>query len=375
MIKIIEVTNKQQKKEFVNFSFELYKNCSQWIPPLVQDEIDTFDKNKNPVYENADAWLYLAYENNNIVGRIAVIINKQEVDNQGIKKVRFGWLDMVDNLEVTKKLIEKAIEKAKEYQLEYIEGPMGFSNLDKVGALIDKYEQEGNMTTWYNFPYYIEHFKKLGLTPEKTFVESKFPFSKVNAGEKYERASKIICEKYQVRLIKFTKTKDILPYIDEMFELFNESYAKLSSYVAVSPKQIDFLKKKYIPMINPEYIKFVLDKNNKMIAFCIVMPSLSEGLKKSKGKLFPFGFYYLLKAKNNSKDIMFYLIGIHPDYMNKGITAVIFNDLFKIFTKNKIENCIRTPELLENDAIHNNFKNFDDGSNLRHRQTFKLVVG
>ena len=137
MIKITEVTTKQQKKEFVNFPFELYKNSEQWIPPLVQDELDTFDKNINPVYENANAWLFLALENEKIVGRIAVIINHQEIEKQGIKKVRFGWLDMVDNLGVTQKLIEKALEKAKEYKLDYIEGPMGFSNLDKVGALID----------------------------------------------------------------------------------------------------------------------------------------------------------------------------------------------------------------------------------------------
>jgi len=374
MITIQDVKTAQQKKEFVKFPYDLYKNCEQWIPPLYQDELDTFNPKKNPVFEHANAWLFLAYQNNEIVGRVAVIINNQEIENQGIKKVRFGWFDVIDNVEVTKKLLEKAIEIGAKHNLEYLEGPMGFSNLDKVGALVDGFEQEGNMTTWYNFPYYIKHFKALGLVPEKTFIESKFPFSKVNAGQKFERASKIISEKYQIKLLKFTKTNDILPYIDEMFQLFNETYAQLSSFVAVSNSQIDFLKKKYIPMINPEYIKFVLDKEGKMIAFSIVMPSLSEGLKKSKGKLFPFGFYHLLKAKNNSKDILFYLIGINPDYMNKGITALIFDDYYKIFTKNKIENCIRTPELLENFAIHNNFKNFDDGSNLRHRQTFRKNI-
>jgi hypothetical protein len=374
MLTISPVKTKKDYKNFVQFPYDLYKNCEQWIPPLFQDELYTFNPKKNPVFEHASASLFLVYENNEIVGRVAVIINRQEIENQGIEKVRFGFLDAVDDEEVFKLLLDKVEEIGKANHLKYLEGPMGFSNLDKVGALIDGFEQEGNMTTWYNFPYYIKHFKALGLVPEKTFVESKFPFSKVNAGEKFERAAKIISEKYKVRLIKFTNTNDILPYINQMFQLFNESYAKLSSFVAVSPSQIDYLKKKYIPMINPEYIKFVLDKDEKMIAFSIVMPSLSKGLKKSKGKLFPFGFYHLLKAKNNSKDILFYLIGINPDYLNKGITALIFDDYIKIFTKNKIENCIRTPELLENDAIHNNFKNFDDGSNLRHRQTFKKII-
>jgi hypothetical protein len=370
---ISPVKTKKDYKKFVQFPYDLYKNCEQWIPPLFQDELDTFNPEKNPVFEHASASLFLAYDNNKIVGRVAVIINKQEIENQGIEKVRFGFLDAVDNEEVFKLLLDKVVEIGRENNLKYLEGPMGFSNLDKVGALIDGFEQEGNMTTWYNFPYYIKHFKALGLVPEKTFVESKFPFSNVT-GTQFERGSRIVCEKYKVKLINFTKTKDILPYIDEMFELFNDAYAKLSSFVAVSPNQIDFLKKKYIPMINPEYIKFVVDQNQKMIAFCIVMPSLSEGLKKSKGKLFPFGFYHLLKAKNNSKDILFYLIGIAPEYHNKGITAVLFNDYFKIFTKNKIENCIRTPELLENASIHNVFKNFDDGSNLRHRQTFMKII-
>ncbi|MFY7810961.1 MAG: GTP cyclohydrolase, partial [Flavobacterium sp.] len=263
MITISPVKTNKDIQKFVQFSYDLYKNCKQWIPPLFQEELNNFNPKKNPVFENASANLFLAYKNNEIVGRVAVIINRNEIEQQGIEKVRFGWFDAIDNQEVFKKLLDTVIQIGRANNLKYLEGPMGFSNLDKVGALIDGYEQEGNMTTWYNYPYYIKHFKALGLVPEKTFVENKFQFSKVTTGTQFERGAKIVTEKYKVKLINFTKTKEILPYIDEMFQLFNSSYAQLSSFVAVSPKQIDFLKKKYIPMINPEYIKFVVDQNQK----------------------------------------------------------------------------------------------------------------
>jgi hypothetical protein len=325
MITIKEAVTKKEMTSFVKFPFSLYKDNKYWVPPIIADELESFDKTKNPVFKNAEAYFYLAYKNNEIVGRISAIINWGEVNDQQKKKVRFGWFDVIDDIEVTKALLEKVYELGRKNNLEHIEGPMGFSNLDKVGVLTEGFDQMGTMITWYNHSYFSVHLEQLGFVKEKEFIESIFPFSNVKP-EFFVKAQALIKKRYELTSLTFTKTKDIMPLVDKMFDLFNSSYASLSSFVAISDIQKEYFKKKYISFINPEYIKFVMDKNNDIVAFSIVMPSFSEALQKAKGKLFPFGFYHLLKARKDSKDVVFYLIGVAPEYQNKGVTAIIFDE-------------------------------------------------
>lgn len=372
MITIKEIFSKKELKQFVTFPFSLYKNNNFWVPPIIKDEMGVFDKDTNPVFEHANARFFLAYKNNKIVGRVVAILNSYEVNQQQIKKMRFGWLDMIDDIEVTRILLEKVKEIGYQNKLEYIEGPIGFNNLDKTGVLIDGFDHIGTMITWYNHPYYKEHLEKLGYRKEKEYLENKFEFKNVNAPY-YQRVSKIIQKRLDVKPLNFTKTKDILPYVDEMFEVFSETYSKLSSYVPISDAQIAFFKKKYIGFINPEYIKFVVDNNHKLIAFAIVMPSFSEALQKAKGKLFPFGIFHLLNARKHAKDVTFYLIGVHPEYQNKGVTAVIFDEFTKTFAEKDIVNCIRTPELEENEAINKIWKSFKPVTHKR-RRTYRLDI-
>jgi GNAT superfamily N-acetyltransferase len=366
MITIKEAKTKKELKDFVTFSFDLYKGNPNWIPPMISEELESFDKEKNPAFKHADARFYLAYRDNKIVGKIAAIINWEEVNNQQKKKVRFGWFDFIDDIEVTKALLEKVYEYGREYSLEYAEGPLGFSNLDKVGVLTEGFDQMGTMITWYNHPYYKEHLEQLGFVMEKEYRESIFSFDNVEPAI-YIKASELIKKRYGLKALTFRSTKDVMPYVDKMFDLFNESYEKLSSFVAVSDVQKDYFKKKYVGLINPEYIKFVEDPGGRLVAFSIVMPSFSEAMKKANGKLFPFGFLHLLKAKKRSKDVVFYLIGILPEYQNKGVTAIIFEEYYKVFKKNNIRNCIRTPELEDNYAMHNLWKNFNPVVNKRRR--------
>ena len=372
MIQIKEAVTKSELTDYIKFPFSLYKDNQFWVPPIIADELETFDKTKNPAFENAEAYFYLAYRNNQIVGRIAAIINWEEVNNQQKKKVRFGWFDVIDDVEVTKALLEKVYELGRKNNLEYVEGPMGFSNLDKVGVLTEGFEEIGTMITWYNHPYYATHFEQLGYVTEKEYLENKFPFANVKL-EHFDKAQELIKRRYQLRPINFKKTKDVLPYVDKMFDLFNASYASLSSFVAISDVQKEYFKKKYISFINPEYIKFIMDKEGNMVAFSIVMPSFSEALQKAKGKLFPFGFYHLLKAKKESKELLFYLIGVDPEYQSKGVTAIIFNEYYNTFSKKGIQNCIRTPELEDNHAIHNMWKHFDPVT-FKRRRTYKKYL-
>ncbi|WP_158977688.1 GTP cyclohydrolase [Cellulophaga sp. L1A9] len=358
MITVSEVKTTADLKKFVKFPFTLYKDSKYWVPPIIADEMETFNKDKNPAFKDAEATLFLAYKDNEIVGRIVAIVNWIEIKQQKVSKMRFGWFDFIDDLAVSKALIEKVQEIGTKNNLEYMEGPVGFSNLDKVGVLTEGFDEIGTMITWYNHAYYVNHYENLGFAKEKEYMENRFPFA--NADPKfYAKANVLIKKRYNLRPLNFTKTKDVMPMADKMFDLFNESYASLSSFVPITEIQKAYFKKKYISFINPEYIKFVVDKDDKLVAFSIVMPSFSEALQKSKGKLFPTGLFHLLKAKKQSKEVIFYLIGVHPDYQNKGVTAIIFNEYYETFTARGILSCVRTPELEENIAIKQLWKNFN----------------
>lgn len=373
MITIKEIADKKDLKKFVTFPFSLYKDSKYWVPPIIQDEMETFDKSKNPAFKNAEAWFFLAYRGDEIVGRIVAIINNLEMEQQGLKKMRFGWFDFIDDNEVSEALLQKVVEIGQKNNLKYLEGPVGFSNLDKVGVLVEGFDHIGTMITWYNHPYYKGHYERMGFVKEKEYMENKFPAS--NADPKlFTKLNDLIKRRYGLKEVNFSKTKEVMPMADEMFDLFNETYSSLSSFVPITEVQKAYFKKKYISFINPEYIKFIKDKDDKLIAFAIVMPSFSEALQKANGKLFPFGIYHLLKAKKHSKDVIFYLIGIHPEYQNKGVTAIIFNEYYKTFKEKKIEMCYRTPELEENLAIKQMWKHFDPVV-YKRRRTYRKDLG
>jgi len=372
MITVKKVHTKKDLKTFVTFPFSLYKNSKYWVPPIIKQELNTFNKDKNPIFNDAEATFFLAYKNNKVVGRIAAIINWLEVKNQNQKKMRFGWFDFINDLDVSKALLDEVVKIGKANDLKYTEGPVGFSNLDKVGVLTEGFDQISNMITWYNHEYYVKHYEALGYTIEKSYSESKFPFKNV-LPEFFYKAQELIKRRYKLTALQLTKTEEVMPYVDKMFDLFNASYASLSSFVEITDIQKEYFKKKFISFVNPEYIKFVIDENDNMVAFAIVMPRFAFALQKMNGKLFPFGFAKLLNAKKNSKDVVFYLIGVHPDYQNKGVHAVIFNEYYQTFKKKGIIDCYRTPELEDNEAIHKIWKHFFPEV-IKRRKTYRKDI-
>ena len=372
MITIKEVKTQKELKEFVKFPFKLYKNSKYWVPPIISQEIKTFNKKENPVFKDAEARFFLAYKNNELVGRIAAIINWLEVKNQNQKKMRFGWFDFIDDLDVSKALFSTIEAIGKENDLEYAEGPVGFSNLDKVGVITEGFETIAPMITWYNHPYYAKHYEAANYKIEKSYSESRFLFSNVKS-ETFLKAHELIKKRYNLKALTFTRTSEVMPYVDKMFDLFNTSYASLSSFVAITDIQKQYFKKKFISFVNPEYIVFIVDKEDKLIGFAIVLPAFAKALQKTNGQLFPFGFLHILNAKKNSKDVIFYLIGIDPEYQNKGVHAVIFNEYYNVFTKKGIQTCYRTPELEDNYAIHQIWKHFSPEV-YRRRKTFRKIL-
>ena len=375
MTKIITVKNSKQVKDFVMFPFKLYKDCEYWVPPIIKEEIEAMDTSKNPVFKNAEAEFYLAYdEQENIVGRIAAIVNWVEIKDQKKNKLRFGWYDTIDNIDVSKKLIEKVLEFGKARKLEFIEGPVGFSNMDKAGLLTYGYDELNTMITWYHYPYQKEHLIKLGLKQLAEWVEYKIKiFSEEEAPEKVKKFAEIIAKRYNLKSINFKSTKEIIPYVDKMFELLNITYSPLQTYVTIKQYQIDFYKEKFIKYIHPDFIKCVVDSEGNLIAFLITMPSFSRALKKMNGKLFPFGFLHIFKAQHFNDRVSLYLIGVDPKYQSKGATAILFNDLQQTFNKRGIVEVETNPELVENKAIQAFWKNYESTLHKR-RATFTKKI-
>ncbi|NQY07754.1 MAG: GNAT family N-acetyltransferase [Flavobacteriaceae bacterium] len=371
-IEIKEVNTKKGLKAFVKFPFTLYQDCPQWVPPIIKDELNTLDKKKNPVFNNAEAKFYLAYKNNEIVGRIAAIINWVEVKEQKKAKVRFGWFDTVNDIEVTRALLDTVVTFGKQHQLEYLEGPVGFSNLDKAGMLVHGFNELNTMITLYNYDYYHKHLEELGFKKQAEWVEFKIQLDN-KIKDKVIKFSKLIKKKFSLDIIQFKSSKEIIPYVDEMFDLLNKTYSSLQTYVPIQQYQIDHYKEKYINFIHPEFVICIKDATGRLIAFAITMPSFSKALKKVNGKLFPLGFRHILKAQKKNDTACFYLIGISPEYQGKGVTSIIFLEMAKTFKKFGITNLETNPELEENKAVQALWSDYDPQLHKRRRTYRKNI--
>ena len=369
-IQIQEVKSKTDVLKFIQFPMDLYKNNLYYVPSLLKDEKEIWDREKNPIYKHAEAKQFLAYKDDKIVGRIAVMINHKETEDISEKKVRFGWLDFIDDEKVSKALVNEAIKFAKDHKVKQIEGPMGFTNLDKAGMLTQGFEKLATMIGLYNFPYYPEHLRKLDLKDGKIWVEFEMNFPEI-LPEKIVKFSTLIAEKYKLKVLQFKSKKEIIPYVDAMFELLDQTYKTLSTYTPISPEQIKIYKEKYFPFISKEYVICVVDDKNELVAFAVTMPSYSEALQKSKGKLFPFGWYHFLQAEKKNNRANFYLIGIEPKFQRRGVTSIIMKEIFHRFHKMGIKFAETNPELEENISVQLLWQEYNPVQH-KKRQTFAL---
>ena len=371
-IKIFEVQNDRELMDFIRFPMDLYANNDQYVPPLIKEEKNVWNPAENAALDFSEFKRYLAYKNNKVVGRIAVLINYKEVKELGAEKVRFGWLDFIDDYEVSRALIHKAIEFAVEKNMKMIEGPMGFTNLDKSGMLIMGFDKIATMIGLYNFEYYHQHLEKLGLVKEKEWVEYEMDFPSV-LSEKLRKFSSLIAEKYKLKVLNFKNKKEIIPLIEPMFKLLDQTYNTLSTYTPISDEQIKTYKEKYFPFIDKNYVICVEDENKQLVAFAITMPSYSRALQKAKGKLFPFGWYHFLQAGKKNDRANFYLIGIHPEYQRRGVTAIIFKEIFVRFNKMGIKFAETNPELEENKGVQALWQDYNP-TNHKRRRTYSMQI-
>ena len=371
-ISIIEINTPELLRKFVKFPMELYKNSPFFVPSLINDELNIWNPKENPALKYSKTKQYIALKNNKIVGRISLIINKKEKKELEISKVRFGWLDFIDDIEVSKALLQKAEDFAKENQIETIEGPMGFTNLDKAGMLTMGFDKLATMIGLYNYEYYPEHLEKLGYAKEKEWVEYEIAFPE-KLPEKVVKFNQLISEKYHLRVLQFNSKSEILEYVEPMFRLLDQTYNQLSTYTPITDEQIKTYKEKYFKLINKDYIVCVVDEKNELISFAITMPSYSNALQKAKGKLFPFGWWHLVRAGKKAERANFYLIGIHPDYQKRGVTSIIFKEIFDAFRKKGVKYLETNPELEENKNIQLLWQDYNP-INHKRRKTFSKRI-
>lgn len=369
-VSIIEVKTADDLKKFVRFPMDLYKDNPYFVPSFINDEINIWNSRENPALSYSQAKQFLAFKNNKIVGRIAAIINKKEEKELGIRKVRFGWIDFIDDKEVSEALINTVINYAKENYIDNIEGPMGFTNLDKAGMLTLGFDRLATMIGIYNHEYYPRHLENLGLIKEKEWVEFEIIFPDV-LPEKIHKFNELILQKYKLKVLNFKDKEEIIKYVDPMFDLLDETYKHLSTYTPISDEQRKTYKEKYFKLIDKDFIVCIADENENLISFAITMPSYSKALQKSKGKLLPFGWWHFLKAGRKNDRANFYLIGIHPDYQRRGVTSIIFKEIWKIFRKKGVKFLETNPELEENKSIQLLWQDYNP-VNHKRRRTYTL---
>ena len=369
-LSVVEVKSENDLKKFIKFPMELYKNNKNYVPPLINDEKNIWNPQENPALAYSDVKQFLAYKDGKIVGRIALMLNHNEAKELENNKIRFGWFDFIDDEEVSKTLINLAINFAKEKKVNKIEGPMGFTNLDKAGMLVMGFDKLATMIGLYNFPYYPKHLEKLGLVKEKEWVEYEMDFPTV-LSEKVRKFSTLIAEKYKLKVLDFKNKKEILPLVEPMFKLLDQTYNALSTYTPITDEQVKTYKEKYFPFIDKNYIICVEDENHQLVAFAITMPSYSKALQKSQGKLWPFGWWHFLQAGKKNDRANFYLIGIHPEYQRRGVTAIIFKEIFVRFNKMGIKFAETNPELEENKGVQALWQDYNP-TNHKRRRTYSL---
>ena len=365
-VSIKEVVSKKDLKNFIKFPHTLYKDTPYWVPPLHFDEMTTLRKESNPAFDFCEARYWLAYKENEIVGRIAGIINKRAIGIWGRKHARFGWIDFIDDRDVSAALLSIVEQWAREKGMVGIDGPMGFTDFDKEGMLIEGFNEMGTLPTLYNHAYYPSHLENLNYKKEVDWLEFQFHF-KGAVQEKMQRMAGIVLKRYNLKVHKFRKAKEILPFANEIFTLLNESYNDLFGFVPLTEKQIKYYTKHYFSFIRPDFIHMVLDKGEKVAAVVITMPSLAKALRKANGRILPFGFMHILKSIKQNEAADLYLIAVRKELQGKGVNAVLMNEVDTVFVRNNIMTADAAPQLETNERVIAQWEHYEHRQHKRRR--------
>ncbi len=371
-IEIREVTKTSELKKFISFYTKLYKNNFQVAFPLHMDELKTLKRDKNPAHQFCKCNYWIAYQDNKIVGRIAAIINSKEQEKQVEKIGRFGWFDFEDDLSISSKLMETALTWMKQNTVVKVHGPMGFTDMDRQGLLINGFNRKGTMATIYNHPYYEKHLVKLGFEKSTDWVEYELqPDEKV--ADKISLLAKRCKDRNKLTSLKPKSIKEVKAMAPEIFKLINESYKDLYGYIPLTRSQMDYYTKAYLSFVNLNLISLVADLDGKLVGVGISLPSFTQALQKAKGKLFPRGAFEMLKALKKNDRLDLYLIAVDSQYQNKGANAIIMSDIISGAIKLGINLAESNIELEDNKQVQSMWRFIPHEQHKRRRCYIKHI--
>lgn len=371
---IKEVKSRKELNEFVHFPNRLYKGNSYYVPQIESMDRDTLTPSKNHAFETCEAKYWLAYnERGEVVGRVAGIVNRKYNEKTGEKCCRFGWIDFVDDRDVSKALMHTVEQFAKEKGLDTICGPMGFLEFDPAGVLVEGFDKLPTAYGKYNAPYYEQHLLELGYAKDVDFVEYLIKVPEV-IPERYERMAQLVSVKNSLHQAVFRNRAELEPFLDGVFSCLNSAYAQLHGFSELSPGQCEDLKKQFVTNINVDYVSIVLDSDEQVVAFGVGLPSLAQAMQKANGSLLPLGWLHIMKALRKNDTIDLLLIAIDEKYKNKGVNAMIFNKFAQGITKNGIKYIESTRELEDNTSVQNLWHYLEHTLTKRAR-TYKKHIG
>lgn len=368
-----EVFTKKDMETFIGFPDQLYKGIKHYIPALHSNQLTTLSKEKNPAFEHCEARYWLAYKGDVLAGRVAGIINHRYNHERNARFMRIGWLDFVEDQQVLETLVGAVEDWAREADMEFIHGPLGFTSFDASGVLIHGFDEWPTSFGKYNFAYYDPMLLKAGFKKDVDWIEFNIKVPAV-LNPRMTAAAQLVKKRYQVRQADLKNRKDIEKYIGQVFDLLNSVYGNLYGFSTLTSNQVDHLVKGFLSLIHPDYVSIILNENDEVVAFGLVMPSLGKALKKSRGKLFPFGLFRIMYALRFNDKVDMLLIGVRPDYQGKGVHVPVFEKIFNTFKKRGIKEVETTRELEDNQKVQQLWDGYEPRLHKRSRCYVKEVA-
>ncbi|KXX68935.1 GNAT family N-acetyltransferase [Flammeovirga sp. SJP92] len=365
-IEIRPVVTKKDQKKFVDIQFELYKGSEFWVPPIKKDELSIFDAN-NPFEKFCDTQYWLAYKEGKCVGRIGAIINSKYNEKANESNVRFTRLEFINDREVVQKLLETAEQWGKDKGMTGIVGPLGFTNLDHQGMMIEGHDHLPSVASEYHLPYYKEHLEALGYDKLVDWIEFRLTMDDAVV-EKGIKASTLLMKRTKTKIVSFNSSDELVAYADDIFNLLGEAFKELYSVITFDKEMVDYYKNKFLKLLSPKYVKLlVTEEEGELMGFVIGMPSLSRALQKANGSILPLGWYHIYKAlkKNDTCDML--LTAVHPKLQRLGGGAMLVGQLQKTMSDNGIKYLETTGMFETNQKAIQNWKNYDHIQHKRKR--------
>ncbi len=373
-IDIKRVSNRKELRDFIQLHYDMYRDCPQAVPFLFSEEMNTLRSDRNAAFECCESDYFIAYRDGNPVGRVAAIINRRANERWQRKQVRFGWLDFIDDEDVSRKLIETVEQWGRERGMTEIAGPLGFTDMDREGLLIEGFDQDATMYINYNYSYYQHHIEQInGFEKDNDYVEYKVKVPDV-VPDKFHKISEMITKRYNLHVRKFTRNELLQEGKGrEVFDIINATYKDLYGYSQLSERQINQLVDQYIKIADLNLVTAVEDWNtpeHKMIGFGITFPSFTSALRKTRdGRMLPFGWWHLLRTlkwhKTDVVDLL--LIGVLPEYRAKGANSLIFDDLIQWFQRYHFKYAEAMQQMESNEGVRSQWQYLESTQHRRHR--------